>query len=97
MAGKDITKLTNGAEPPAGQMLIYQDGAMHLQVRLDGETVWPTQRHIADLYQISLKTANEHIINIYAEGELATEATIRKFRIVQEEAITVKRWDKEWK
>ncbi|MEW6262541.1 MAG: RhuM family protein [Thermodesulfobacteriota bacterium] len=38
---------------------------------------------MAELYQVSVKTVNEHLINIYAEGELEEEATIRKFRIVQ--------------
>jgi hypothetical protein len=74
------------ASPPsAGQVLIYRDGALNLQVRIDGRTVWLTQRLIADLYQVSVKTANEHLVNIYKEGELDPEATIRKFRIVQRE------------
>jgi hypothetical protein len=71
--------------PPGGQVLIYQDGGMNLHVRLDGQTVWLTQRLIADLYQVSVKTANEHLVNIYDEGELDATATIRKFRIVQTE------------
>jgi len=69
--------------PPEGQLLIYQDGALHVQVRIDGKTVWLTQRLMAELYQVSLKTVNEHIVNIYEEGELNPAATIRKFRIVQ--------------
>ncbi len=71
--------------PPAGNMLIYRDGSTALQVRLDGQTVWLPQRLIAELYQVSVKTANEHLVNIYDEGELAPDATIRKFRIVQTE------------
>ncbi len=71
--------------PPPGQVIIYQDGATRLQVRIDGNTVWLTQRLIADLYQVSVKTANEHLVNIYNEGELDPAATIRKFRIVQTE------------
>ncbi|MGI0492935.1 virulence RhuM family protein [Alkalinema pantanalense CENA528] len=73
------------APPPAGQILIYQDGGLNLQVRLDGQTVWLTQRLMADLYQVSVPTVNEHLANIYSEGELSSEATIRKFRIVQTE------------
>jgi len=72
-------------EPSEGRMLVYQDGALNLQVRLDGRTVWLTQRLIAELYQVSVKTANEHLINIYQERELDPEATIRKSRIVQRE------------
>ena len=71
--------------PPDGQVLIYQDGATHLQVRLEGRTVWLSQRLIADLFQVSVKTANEHLINIYSERELDAAATVRSFRIVQTE------------
>jgi len=70
---------------PEGQLLIYQDGKLKVQVRIDGQTVWLNQRLIAELYQVSVKTINEHLINIYAEGELDPSATIRKFRIVQTE------------
>ncbi|WP_026368897.1 virulence RhuM family protein [Aminiphilus circumscriptus] len=71
--------------PPEGQLLIYQDGSLRVQVRLDGETVWLTQRLMAELYQVSVKTINEHLLNIYEEGELEPEATVRKFRRVQTE------------
>lgn len=72
-------------EPPDGQILIYNDGATRLQVRLEGQTVWLAQRLIAELFQVSVKTVNEHLINIYAEGELGREATLQSFRIVQRE------------
>jgi hypothetical protein len=71
--------------PPTGQVLIYQDGATRLQVRLEGRSVWLSQRLIAELFQVSVKTANEHLVNIYSEGELVPEASIRSFRIVQAE------------
>jgi len=70
---------------PEGQLLIYQDGALRVQVRIDGKTVWLTQRLMAELYQVSVKTINENLVNIYAEHELDSSATIRKFRIVQTE------------
>ena len=47
--------------------------------------VWLTQRLIAELYQVAVPTVNEHLSNIYGEGELNPEATVRKFRIVQSE------------
>ncbi len=62
-----------------------EDGTTKLQVRIENETVWLSQKLIADLYQVSVKTINEHLINIYDENELVPEATIRKFRIVQRE------------
>lgn len=71
--------------PESGQLLIYQDGATRLQVRLDGQTVWLSQRLIAELYQVSVKTVNEHLANVYDEGELDPGATVRSFRIVQRE------------
>ena len=70
---------------PGGQILIYQDGATRLQVRLEGQTVWLSQRLIAELYQVSVPTVNEHLAGIYGDGELDREATIRSFRIVQRE------------
>jgi len=55
------------------------------QVGLEGRAVWLSQRLIAEVYQVSVKTVNEHLVNIYEEGELEPEATIRSFRIVQRE------------
>lgn len=65
--------------------LMYQteNGETKIQVRLEGETVWMTQKAMAELFQKGLPTINEHIKNVYAEGELTEEATIRKNRIVQ--------------
>ncbi|GGA69489.1 virulence RhuM family protein [Ornithinibacillus halotolerans] len=68
-------------------ILIYQteDGNTKIDVRLENETVWMTQKAIAELYQKGVNTINEHIKNIYAEGELQESSTIRKNRIVQTE------------
>ncbi|NYV82779.1 virulence RhuM family protein [Bacillus sp. Gen2] len=62
-----------------------ENGDTKIQVRLEGETVWMTQKAMAELFQKGVPTINEHIKNIYAEGELTEEATIRKNRIVQVE------------
>jgi len=69
----------------ASEFLIYQaeNGESRVQVRLFEQSVWLTQRMIADLYQKSVKTINEHIRNIFEEKELDSLATIRKFQIVQ--------------
>lgn len=68
-------------------ILIYQmeDGKTKIDVRLENETVWMTQKAIAELYQKGVNTINEHIKNIYAEGELNENRTIRENRIVQNE------------
>jgi len=69
------------------EFLLYQteDGQTRVQVQVLDETVWLSQRLLAELYQKSVPTKNEHIQSIYAEGELDREATIRNFRIVQTE------------
>ncbi len=61
--------------PSEGQLLIYQDGALQVQVRLDGKTVWLTQRLMAELYQVSVKTVSEHLMNIYAHEHLCVRRT----------------------
>src|SRR5690625_4520279 len=67
--------------------LMYQteDGKTRIDVRLEDETVWMTQKAIAKLYQKSIPTVNEHIKNIFKENELNEKGTIRKNLIVQKE------------
>ncbi|NBK48315.1 hydroxyacid dehydrogenase [Staphylococcus delphini] len=69
----------------SSNFLMYQteDGQTKIELRLEDETVWMTQKSLADLYQKSIKTISEHIKHIYDEGELTKEATIRKNQIVQ--------------
>ena len=71
----------------SGQILIYQteEGQTRLEVRLEGETLWLTQKAMAELYQTSLPNINIHIQNIYNEGELDPKATIKDSLIVQKE------------
>lgn len=70
-----------------GKILIYQNekGDTKIDVYFSDGNIWMTQKALADLYQVSTATINEHIKNIIADGELNEEATIRKFRIVQTE------------
>ncbi len=56
--------------PSGGQMLIYRDGSLNLQVRLDGQTVWLTQAGMAELFQTTVPNINIHIRNILEEKEL---------------------------
>jgi hypothetical protein len=86
LAKKDRQKLPMKPET-ASEFILYQaeDGQTKIQVRLVDGTVWLPQRSIAELFQKSTPTVNEHIANIYEDGELAPEATVRKFRIVQPE------------
>ena len=66
---------------------IYQaaDGSMTTEVRLEGETVWLSQKQMAELFDKNIMTVNEHIANVFAEGELEPSATIRKFLMVRQE------------
>lgn len=68
-------------------ILLYQtpDGKTRLEVQLQGETVWLTQKQMADLFQKDVRTISEHIRNVYDEGELAPDPTLRNFRMVQSE------------
>jgi len=78
---------SNFPEKNNSQILIYQTegGKTKIEVRLENETVWLTQKLIAELFQVGVNTVNYHIKELYSEGELMPEATIRKFRIVQKE------------
>jgi len=52
-----------------------------VEVRLEGETVWLTQKQMAELFDKNVRTVNEHIKNIFREGELEEDSVIRNFRI----------------
>jgi hypothetical protein len=62
-----------------------EDESVSVDVRLEDETVWLTQKQMAVLFDKNLMTINEHIKNVYSEGELTENSTIRKFLIVQKE------------
>lgn len=70
-----------------GKILIYQNekGDTKIDVYFEEDTIWMTQRSMAELYQVDVRTINEHISNIFADGELDETATIRNFRIVRQE------------
>ena len=73
--------------PPTGEIILYPtpDGRSRVECRFAGETVWLTQALMAELFDISTPTVNEHLKGIYEDQELDPEATIRKFRIVRRE------------
>ena len=63
------------------ELIIYttEDGLTKVDVTFEDDTVWLTQDQMAELFQKSKSTINEHISNIYADGELKKESTMRKF------------------
>jgi len=79
--------MTNNVTPPLGQFILFEtdEGQTKVECRFETETLWLTQNLIAELYQKSVPTINEHLSNIYSEGELEQNATIRNFRIVRKE------------
>ena len=73
--------------PEKSQFLIYQaqNGAIKIDVRFEGETVWLTQQAMAELFQSTQQNISLHLRNIYEEGELAPEATHKEFLSVRRE------------
>lgn len=69
------------------EFLIFtgQSGEQSIEARYEDGTIWLSQKLIAELFGVTKPTINEHLKNIYAEGELTQEATVRKFRTVQQE------------
>lgn len=67
------------------EIVIFEADTQKVEVRLQSETVWLTQRQMAELFGKDARTVNEHIGNVFKEGELAREGTIRNFRIVRQE------------
>lgn len=67
----------------SSELLIYQnqEGNIKIDVHLENETVWLTQEQMANLFGKAKSTINEHIQNIYEEGELSKEDTLQRFGI----------------
>src|SRR6266571_3406798 len=82
-----MSDLLPSAPAPGGEFLFYQteDGRTRLQVRVQGETVWLTQAHMAELFQTTIPNVSMHLRNVFAEGELQAAATVKEFLIVRHE------------
>jgi len=70
------------------ELVIYQSksGAIEFRGDFEHDTVWATQKQMADVFDVDVRTVNEHLANVYKSNELNEKAIIRKFRIVQKEA-----------
>jgi len=70
-------------EQSQSAIILYrtEDGRTRIQCRFEAETIWLTQKQMAELFQKDVRTINEHIQNILVEGELVEESVIRNFRI----------------
>jgi hypothetical protein len=69
------------------QFIIYltADGQTRLDVRFENETVWLTQKLMADLFQTTASNVGMHLTNIYSEGELDEISTTKDFLVVRQE------------
>ena len=74
-------------EPNKGEIIIYQTrgGKSFLEVKLEQETVWLTQKQMAELFGKSRVTVTEHIQNVFKEGELEEKTVCREFRHTAED------------
>ncbi|MFC4819902.1 virulence RhuM family protein [Dokdonella ginsengisoli] len=79
--------MTDSPAPPTSEVLLYrtEDGRVRVECRFEGETLWLTQAQMAELFQVTVPTINEHLKGIYEEAELLPERTIRSYRMVRAE------------
>ena len=87
MSGEGMNKKHQLIRNSTAEFLIFtgQSGEQSIEARYQNETIWLSQKLMATLFDVDVRTVNEHLKNIYAQQELTPEATIRKFRIVQKE------------
>lgn len=80
-----VTELINNSL--SSNILLYKtkQGETHVEVIFNSETFWMSQKRMADLFGVDVRTINYHLGQIYESGELTKEATIRKIGIVQSE------------
>ena len=79
--------MTEPQKPSDGQIILYRtsDGAVRVEVMYQADSFWLSQKQLSELFDVDVRTVNEHLQNIYKSGELLESSTIRKFRIVQRE------------
>lgn len=72
---------------PENNIILYQDenGVTNVNVRFSDEDVWLTENQIAEIYDTTQQNINLHIKNIYADGELPSSSTYKKFLLVRTE------------
>jgi hypothetical protein len=62
-------------------IVIYENGEVALSAMVENETIWLSQKQMAELFGKNIRTVNEHVNNIFKEGELEKDSVIRNFRI----------------
>ena len=83
----DMTRSEHPVSAPGGEVVVYEapDGEVRVDVRLEQETVWLTQRQMAEVLQTSTDNVSLHLRNIYSNGELEESVTTEDFSTVRSE------------
>jgi hypothetical protein len=79
--------MSTPAKVPGGEVAVYEatDGSVRVDVRLENDTVWLTQRQMAELFESSTDNIGLHLKKIFADNELREAATTEDFSVVQSE------------
>ena len=85
MGKKNVVAVTSSAAEYLTYIASTGDSPESFEMRYEDENIWLTQKMMAALYDVDVRTINDHIEKIYSDGELSEAATIRKIRIVQRE------------
>ncbi|MDP2804375.1 MAG: hypothetical protein Q8O24_00380 [Gallionellaceae bacterium] len=77
--GKTMSNKNDRQPESLEEVLLYQtdDGITRVEVRMAGETVWLNQNQMADLFLTTKQNVGQHIRNVFAEGELASESVVK--------------------
>ena len=90
MSKKSSKSLTIRSSTAEFLIFTNQAGGDEIEVRYQDETIWLTQKLMAELFDIGMPTINEHLKNIFESGELQPDSVIRKFRITAADGRTKK-------
>jgi len=66
-------------------VIVYSSGEIELNVSIQNDTLWLTQKQLADLFEVTKQNVSQHIIAIYKENELEKNPTVKKFLTIQKE------------
>ena len=73
-------------------IVVYNDGELELKVSVNEETIWLTQKQIAEIFEVNIPAISKHIKNIYKDNELNQFSTVSILEIVQTILPTSARW-----
>lgn len=79
----DLAISKNSIHPEQTEIIMYQteDGLTKIDVRMENETVWPTQVQMAELFQRERSGITKHIKNVFAEGEVDEKSNVKMFTL----------------